>query len=60
MMKRLSIIIGVLAAVVLAGCEKTSSSGGPTVCPEVNQGEFIILSWSDIIDADAEWKLEKL
>lgn len=59
-MKRLSIIIGVLAAVVLAGCEKTSSSGGPTVCPEVNQGEFIILSWSDIIDADAEWKLEKL
>ena len=60
MMKRLSIIIGVLATVVLAGCEKTSSSGGPTVCPEVNQGEFIILSWSDIIDADAEWKLEKL
>ena len=60
MMTRLSIIIGVLAAVVLAGCEKTSSSGSPTVCPEVNQGEFIILSWSDIIDADAEWKLEKL
>jgi len=60
MMKRLSIIIGVLAAVVLSGCEKTPSSGGQTTCPEVNQGEFIILSWSDIIDADAEWKLEKL
>ena len=62
MMKRIYIYLVIISAVLLFGCEKPSGQeGGETLRPEPEEmEEFIILSWSDIINADAEWKLEKM
>lgn len=62
MMKRIYIYLVIISAVLLFGCEKPSGQeGGETLRPEPEKmEEFIILSWSDIINADAEWKLEKM
>ena len=49
-------------AVLVFSCEKAGEDGGGSSSPPQSSipapDEFIILSWSDIIDANAKWKLE--
>ena len=63
MIKFLSILAGIIAASLVFSCDSSLSpeeQPGPGTPGQQAPGEFIILSWSDIINADAEWKLEKM
>ena len=61
MIRFLRYIIPVFAVLVFS-CEKAGEDGGGSSIPPQSSipapDEFIILSWSDIIDANAKWKLE--
>ena len=63
MIKFLSILAGIIAASLVFSCDSSLSpeeQPDPGTPGQQAPGEFIILSWSDIINADAEWKLEKM
>jgi len=64
MMKRLYLLAASALVLLSAGCEKPEPEvQGPDMPQQEVQApeEFIILSWSDIIDANnSKWKLEKM